>query len=199
MQLPRLSHVTTGDLIVVNTKEDFSKLDKKQILHSSVDELVQNLRTTEIFNSPELLTPFTLVCFADLKKYTNVYWCCFPSIHLSPEINSLVTISPLPDKLKSILAKTGLITNTVCAIDCTEEIVVDITSLSSRDQLNEVIFMYADPSTDSTGIGWPCRNYINALLYHFGSKLKTLDVLCYRNSMQKGMSTACFAGQELAI
>ena len=170
---------------MVNTKEDFSKLDKKQILLSSVNQLVENLQKPEVFTNPELLTSFTLVCFADLKKYTIVYWCCYPSIHLPAEINSQISLTPLPENIKALLSKTGIITNSLCAIDCTEQKIVDVTSLLSRDELDDVIFVCADPSTDSSAVGWPCRNYLNALLFHFGSKMKKLQLLCYRNSMQK--------------
>lgn len=107
----------------VNTIEDYKQLDKGQILkqsartvchyvHSYTQTLVNNsfhqiwdsIHDGTIFSCPSLLASFSVICFADIKKYKFTYQFAFPVLH--PD-SPWVLESELTSNLEPFSARTG--------------------------------------------------------------------------------------------
>ena len=96
----------------MNTLEEFKNIDKTAILQTSAKQVSLALPFTftssqqqiwdaindgTIYSIPSLLSSFTIISFANLKKYTFTYWFGFPALHSDPtwklEITSPKTLT----------------------------------------------------------------------------------------------------------
>ena len=101
----------SGDLIILNTFEDFKAFDAKKalkdLLLKNIDEnteknekfeLNEKFEKNEIFAKKLVFEKlFVLVVFADLKSHVFHYFLLFPSIKLSEEVKTL-EFCPLKEK-----------------------------------------------------------------------------------------------------
>ncbi|KAL3424245.1 ubiquitin-like modifier-activating enzyme atg-7 [Phlyctema vagabunda] len=67
-----------------NTLEDFKNADKPMILNMAAKQIWDAINDGTIYSVPSLLSSFTVVSFANLKKYTFQYWFGFPALHSDP-------------------------------------------------------------------------------------------------------------------
>ncbi len=68
----------------VNTIEEYRSLDKGSILSQAARTIWDAINDGTIFSCPSLLAFFTVICFADLKKYKFTYLFAFPALHSDP-------------------------------------------------------------------------------------------------------------------
>ncbi|EFQ98909.1 E1-like protein-activating enzyme Gsa7p/Apg7p [Nannizzia gypsea CBS 118893] len=68
----------------VNTMEEYRNADKPAILQLAGKTIWEAINDGTIYSCPSLLASFTVLSFADLKKYKFSYWFAFPAIHSSP-------------------------------------------------------------------------------------------------------------------
>lgn len=68
----------------VNTIEDYRSLDKGAILSQAARTIWDAINDGTIYSCPSLLAFFTVICFADLKKYKFTYLFAFPALHSDP-------------------------------------------------------------------------------------------------------------------
>ncbi|KAM5469830.1 Autophagy protein 7 [Microsporum audouinii] len=68
----------------VNTIEEYRNADKPAILQLAGKTIWDAINDGTIYSCPSLLSSFTVLSFADLKKYKFSYWFAFPAIHCSP-------------------------------------------------------------------------------------------------------------------
>ncbi|OAL70832.1 E1-like protein-activating enzyme Gsa7p/Apg7p [Trichophyton violaceum] len=68
----------------VNTIEEYRNADKPAILQLAGKTIWDAINDGTIYSCPSLLASFTVLSFADLKKYKFSYWFAFPAIHSSP-------------------------------------------------------------------------------------------------------------------
>ncbi|KAI9736810.1 MAG: Autophagy protein 7 [Claussenomyces sp. TS43310] len=83
-----------GKIKNVNTIEDFKNMDKTAMLQttgkqvSAAEEIKypiwDAINDGTIYSVPSLLSSFTILSFADLKKYKFHYWFGFPALHSDP-------------------------------------------------------------------------------------------------------------------
>ncbi|BFZ65103.1 Autophagy protein 7 [Saitoella coloradoensis] len=73
-----------GTIKNCNTIEDFKRLDKNAFLTSSAESLWSAINSSGPLTDPSILAAFSLLCYADLKKYIFTYWFCFPVLHTEP-------------------------------------------------------------------------------------------------------------------
>lgn len=59
--------VTCGIYLNKNTLESFKACDKKELLKTQGDELMQNIQSGTVFENPTLLAPFVVLTFAVSK------------------------------------------------------------------------------------------------------------------------------------
>ncbi|KAK7533378.1 uncharacterized protein J3D65DRAFT_635272 [Phyllosticta citribraziliensis] len=65
----------------VNTNEQFKALDRSAILERAGQTIWEAISDGTIFSCPSLLASFTVISFADIKKYKFTYHFAFPAIH----------------------------------------------------------------------------------------------------------------------
>ncbi|PQE28323.1 ubiquitin-like modifier-activating enzyme atg-7 protein [Rutstroemia sp. NJR-2017a WRK4] len=73
-----------GKIKNVNTIEDFKNMDKSAMLQTTAKQIWDAINDGTIYSIPSLLSSFTILSFANLKKYTFTYWFAFPALHSEP-------------------------------------------------------------------------------------------------------------------
>ena len=83
----------------MNTIEDFKNLDKNKVLETAAkqvgspsprdvtclqSQIWDAINDGTIYSIPSLLSSFSIISFANLKKYTFSYWFAFPALHSDP-------------------------------------------------------------------------------------------------------------------
>jgi ubiquitin-like modifier-activating enzyme ATG7 len=71
-----------GELKNFNTVEDFKNADKGLILNALGQELLDIIENSP--NPLEKLNTFTILSFADLKKFKFIYWFAYPALLAKP-------------------------------------------------------------------------------------------------------------------
>tara|TARA_B110000977_G_scaffold66340_2_gene90257 strand:+ start:18175 stop:20286 length:2112 start_codon:yes stop_codon:yes gene_type:complete len=69
-----------GTLRNVNTFERFKEMDRKEMLDSSCGKIWNAVANGDALTNPNVLNSFTLLTFADLKKWHFTYWFGFPAV-----------------------------------------------------------------------------------------------------------------------
>lgn len=169
--------LATGIINNKNTIESFKEEDKAQILKNEGEELLKIIKK-EAVEQPYLLSRFYISSFADLKKYHYYYWFAFPaSSLLSYEITDLpkkiseVFNSQQIDSLcNSYIDKLDVYNKGFFFIKQNEN---SLNVYSIKDGLVSIegvatgwIFGFAD-SCGEKFPGWPLRNYLAFLSYHW--------------------------------
>lgn len=67
-----------------NTMEDFKQLDRVAVIERAGRTIWEAIHDGSIFECPSLLSSFTLITFANLKKYKFTYHFGFPAIQSDP-------------------------------------------------------------------------------------------------------------------
>ncbi|OBT56430.1 E1-like protein-activating enzyme G [Pseudogymnoascus sp. 24MN13] len=68
----------------VNTIEEFKNADKNAIINTAGKQIWDAIQDGTIYSLPSLLSSFTILSFADLKKYRFTTWSGFPALHSDP-------------------------------------------------------------------------------------------------------------------
>lgn len=142
--------------------------------------------------NPSILSEFCLATFSDLKKYKFYYWFGFPALlPISPfTLDSAKTVSEVafcekeklcaaynefslanPSYRAYFLVKRDALNKSVSFLPLTDLPNVEAT---------EIIFGFADPSSQPQNPGWPLRNFL--LLIQSITKAVKIQVLCYRGA-----------------
>lgn len=150
-----------GELHVMNTLEQFKKMDKPSFLKQQGLKVYQAITDQSWLENPKLLTHFAFVLFADLKKYQYFYWCCTPAIvsfpaNLTQQISDAnVNLS----ELDNYQVETGSLVFVHTKSGC-----FPITSLRDDSVCSQdVQVVFIDPSPVDCTAGWPLRNLVAAV------------------------------------
>ncbi|KAI5293538.1 Autophagy protein 7 [Ascosphaera acerosa] len=73
-----------GTIKNVNTIEEYWDEDKSALLKDAARKIFDAINDGTIYVRPSLLASFTIISFADLKKYKFKYWFAFPALHSDP-------------------------------------------------------------------------------------------------------------------
>ncbi|XP_061186447.1 ubiquitin-like modifier-activating enzyme ATG7 [Saccostrea echinata] len=188
-----------GVLHNTNTIDKFKECDKKQIISEAGKKIWEAVVNGEALEKPELLSRFILLTFADLKKYHYYYWFCFPC--LSPPTE--VTLNQEPGKIREKFTQEQVV-NFLHSYDeyqsrqqtyqgyfivvhsKGEFIVDDMKNLNKYGNTQEAYFGVCDPSTIENYPGWPLRNLLLLISYHWKGDLKNVNILCLRDRSRDG-------------
>eukprot|EP00039_Didymoeca_costata_P001914 m.56210 g.56210 ORF g.56210 m.56210 type:complete len:686 (-) comp11025_c0_seq2:1628-3685(-) len=196
-------YVATGKLYNTNTIEAFRTLDIPTLAKEAALQIWQDIKSGEALKNPSLLNRFVLFTFANLKKFQYRYWFGFPAARVGGD-----PVASLPQSITDIFSKEELdsFSENLQAVSSEDYLAAFLVKRSSRegksilqfarlsefksfysneDANSEKILAFADPSGLKDYPGWPLRNLLLMLAYHFGDKhpLK-LKIIGLRNISQ---------------
>ncbi|KAI9882805.1 MAG: hypothetical protein M1823_005453 [Watsoniomyces obsoletus] len=67
-----------------NTIEEYRKIEKNTVLQRAGRTIWDAILDGSIYSCPSLLASFSVISFADLKRYKFTYWFAFPALHSDP-------------------------------------------------------------------------------------------------------------------
>ncbi|RHZ49892.1 putative autophagy ubiquitin-activating enzyme ApgG [Aspergillus thermomutatus] len=83
-EVPEDYYRAEGTIKNFNTFEEYRDIDKSQMLQQAGQTIRDAIEDGSIYLCPSKLSSFTLLSFADLKKYKFHYWFAFPALHSTP-------------------------------------------------------------------------------------------------------------------
>ncbi|TPX68561.1 hypothetical protein SpCBS45565_g03085 [Spizellomyces sp. 'palustris'] len=202
---PPFTFPAPGTLINTNTIEEFKKIDKMKIFRETAEQIWSDIVSGRAVADPSVLCRFLVLTFADLKKYRFHYWFGFPAL-LPPEPILVKRTTPIAEALsQSQIASLRVEYDALKGADKAavapaffvlhkRENDIKIGNLSELDaggdkaQGGEIMVGFVDPSGLSSHPGWPLRNFLILLKKRWN--IHTLRVLCYRESLGKGDTSA---------
>ena len=203
---PPLCFSTCGSLYIKNTIEEFKKCDFTKLLQDEADLVWNAIVHGDAIAKPHLLVHFLLITFADLKKYIFHYWFAYPAF----VYNESFKVNLVCCKLIADVKSKSFIDSFQYNIDCfyekygckpgffllsyndAEESKLELFELKEFENVflksKKIIFGMSDPSTLLEFPGWPLRNYLTLISYHWSEKLNGfVDIICYRDRTINGM------------
>ena len=151
------------------------------VIYNEFEQIWNHIRSGDALKDPQLLNTFTLLCFSDLKKYKFYYWLCVPAI-LPLEPFLLKSKKELDSDLLNAPSLLGMQSPFFLLKRESNQVVVanpvDFLDFFSEIPSNERIIGFIDPSELPDHPGWPLRNYLLVLQYHF--QIHSIHVLCLR-------------------
>ncbi|KAJ1778625.1 Autophagy protein 7, partial [Coemansia sp. RSA 1824] len=191
-----------GYLHNTNTIEEFKKRDKGELLRDAGAEILEAIRSGRATQTPELLWPFLLLSFADLKKYHFYHWFAFPAVTADPP--DMATEAPAP--LSSFVSRSSdlehLLTTFAGSSVCAQGAFVaryypsnvdnpwrvgplsEWSEIYGSDKAEDggiALLGFVDPSSHSTRPGWPLRNMLT-WLRHCHPEATNVNILCFRDT-----------------
>ncbi|KAI8071789.1 E1-like protein-activating [Gongronella butleri] len=169
---PPFSVRCDGVLHNTNTLEDYKKMDKTQLAKTLASDLWQAIVAGDATKTPSLLTPFTLLTFADLKKSRFYYWFAFPAlVPTEPwvyDTNTSLEKAWTASRVSSLVSSYDQLQQPpffrVETPSNDQAIVVPLSTAVHDDDI-PLIFGFTDPSSSSDHPGWPARNLL-AWIHH---------------------------------
>ncbi|KAK2624944.1 hypothetical protein QTJ16_005313 [Diplocarpon rosae] len=188
-----------GKIKNVNTIEDFKNMDKAAMLQTAAKQIWDAINDGTIYSIPSLLSSFTILSFANLKKYTFTYWFAFPALHSEPVWKQIEAQVPSQLTGKDTTALADEIGTWRYATDKREhgfflaKRICDelgyrwaVGSLRKFESgffdgvpKEDQFVAFVDPSTYPENPGWMLRNLLVLIKRRF--KLNKVQVLCYRD------------------
>lgn len=196
-QIPTRCFQSHGLLYNMNTVDKFKDCNHKELLDNTGQMIWDDIKNNRIADDPSLLSRFLLLTFADLKKYVFYYWFSFPSLCMPVDVT--MDIDPIPLHIKFSEKQISDLTRAYDQFQNSLEnytgyfIIVQSQSsfivdhLKNHEKYSEkIMFGFADPCTLDANPGWPLRNYLIYISYHWGDKSQPIDVLCFRDRSKDG-------------
>ncbi|KAF3923448.1 hypothetical protein ABW21_db0207407 [Orbilia brochopaga] len=186
----------------VNTIEEFKKTNYSDIIQKSGRTIWEAILDGSIYSIPSLLASFTIISFADLKKYHFHYWCGFPAIHSAPpwtlvgerwqfsqeETASLCdTVSTWRYSVDS-RQRGFFLFKRIKPATGDDETVWSVAPLGEyeqgffkdvKDMKKDAFVAFSDPSNFDEHPGWPLRNLL--VLIRKRWKLQEVNIVGYRD------------------
>jgi len=196
------SFAVKGSVTVKNTIEAFKNEDKAAFIKSKADKIWSKIADDSWLEAPEDLNSFSVLMFADLKKFMFYYWFAFPALN----IPSNVMVSSCQegkdvlshDQLQSLTRALRGGDNSVYSLVLLEEKCVKIIPLGQLGtvDLTKAMVCVSDPASMAGHPGWTVRNLIAALCHSYPDLVPGLRLLCLRASVKDGQ---VLAGHSLVI
>ncbi|KAJ1665007.1 Autophagy protein 7 [Coemansia sp. RSA 1813] len=210
-----------GFLHNTNTIEEFKKCDKGEILREAGAGILDAIRSGRASKAPELLWPFTLLSFADLKKYHFYHWVSFPAVTADPPDTTTGAAVPIPDFVSNDSDLAALHTAFAAFVKGRPQSYGafaavyqprntsspwSIYSLEDWDSAfgegsgadSTAMLGFIDPSSHSTRPGWPLRNLLTWMRYIHPETAK-LKVLCFRDAALSSSGSETLRQQSESI
>uniref|UniRef100_A0A3B5AB76 Ubiquitin-like modifier-activating enzyme ATG7 n=1 Tax=Stegastes partitus TaxID=144197 RepID=A0A3B5AB76_9TELE len=190
-----------GTLYNTNTLDSFKTIDKKALLEKEAKEIWDAVQSGAAWKDPSSLCRFILLTFADLKKYHFYYWFCFPALCFPDGIKlvqppsllqhafSAKQMAALQEAYDGLCMKEGTSAVPYFLMKYTDD-TAQLAPLGDweafvTDTKKVTVGVY-DPCTLSQHPGWPLRNVLVLLANQWGSRVDTVEVLCFRDRTLQG-------------
>ncbi|KAF9439057.1 Autophagy protein 7 [Entomortierella beljakovae] len=191
---PAFTFPAPGIVKNTNTIEDFKSLDKTALFKFTVDQIWDDITSGRAILDPSLLNKFLLLTFADLKKFKFFYWFAFPALQADPawladpmqDITSVWTqskVSSLTIQLDQFrqsnpISQSGFFLVKESHDSLAVARLQDWNEFFEGCDESQIIVGFADPSSLDNNPGWPLRNLLALIQYHW--KVTKIRVLCLR-------------------
>ncbi|XP_048742795.2 ubiquitin-like modifier-activating enzyme ATG7 isoform X2 [Ostrea edulis] len=188
-----------GMLHNTNTIDKFKECDKKDMLNQAGKGIWDAIVSGEALESPELLSRFLLLTFADLKKYHYYYWFCFPCLCTPTDVT--LNSGPIKIKDKFTADQVGMFLQAYDEFQGQQEtyqgyfitvysqggfVIDNVKNMILYNNTHEIYFGVCDPSTIEDYPGWPLRNFLVLISHHWKGDLKNVNILCMRDRTRDG-------------
>ncbi|XP_013775527.1 ubiquitin-like modifier-activating enzyme ATG7 [Limulus polyphemus] len=189
-----------GTLYNTNILDEFKQKDKQKLILDFGKQIWSDIKSGKALKKPSsTLSLFLAVTFADLKRYVFYYWFAYPAL-IHPE--KVVLLSP-PLSLQNCFTADQII-QLQCTYDLLEDpedrsyFLVHINEAQSitvrplreyldlKNEPGKLIVGFADPCTLKENPGWPLRNLLALVSYHWGKDRSEWEVLCFRDRVKDG-------------
>ncbi|SPO06638.1 related to APG7 (component of the autophagic system) [Cephalotrichum gorgonifer] len=187
-----------------NTLEEFKNLDKPAMIKTAGRQIWDAIKDGSIYSVPSLLSSFSIISYADLKKYQFTYWFAFPALH-SAWVHSGEPLHITSDESTSLVEQVGtwrysvdvrehgyfLVKKVPLTAQAVEEgrnlnFSWKVASLREFDNgffegvpEEDRYIAFVDPSSYAHNPGWQLRNLLVLVQQRF--RLNKIQVLCYRD------------------
>ncbi|GMR48273.1 hypothetical protein PMAYCL1PPCAC_18468 [Pristionchus mayeri] len=158
------SSVVQGQMLLLNTVESFTKLDRKTLMNVEADLVWDSIVSGRWMDQPTSLNTFIFTIFADLKKFRYHYWNCVPVFALTDQSLLELPVEMGEDESRLLLSHLEQSQQSVF-VYCKGGF-LPLSALPSI-HAQEFEIVVADPSTTPAVAGWLCRNVILASLWTF--------------------------------
>ena len=186
--------------MIKNTVEAFKSENKVEFLSREAAVMWSKIADKSWIDSPEVLTSFTMLMFADLKKYLFYYWFAFPAFTLPAGVTAascqtagaVFSSAQLQQLGRSVRDhQLGVYSLLRLGTGEGEEEGGAVTRLPlsalltlSPAELRSCCVAAADPSSGSFP-GWSVRNLVTALATSHPHLVPGLRILCLRNPVKE--------------
>ena len=180
-----------GTLICTNTLQELIDFDKKAYINSIGSEIWRAICDGSAIQDPsKYLSRFSLLVFADLKKYDFVYWFSFPALNF-PQCVVRNQTTPVP--ITEIFSEQSLLALQVeyekpdsdrlfqrsyfILVHDKSSGQINCFPLTSFEEANSIFrqnhddktlyFAYTEPNARQVYPGWPLRNYLSLIIKQF--------------------------------
>lgn len=197
---PPRCYASHGMLKNTNTMEDFKNLDKMDLLKSQGRRILDDIISGQAIEDPSLLSSFLLLTYADLKKYHYYYWFAFPAVCIPERVSTIDEVVPISQRFSDIqiesLVKSydelssNRPTNVFLVRENSDSLEVsNLRDFKTMSEMGSKILLgFCDPCTLSMHPGWPLRNILALVAYHWSDELKNkVEVICLRDRYKDGV------------
>ncbi|ODV84761.1 hypothetical protein CANARDRAFT_28901 [[Candida] arabinofermentans NRRL YB-2248] len=150
--------ISSGHITVVNTLEEFKDTNKLEYLKHAGQTLYDKIVDHSVLEDPSIFSEFSILSFADLKKYKFYYWFAFPQLNSEWEIISLeneigtLTIDDTYNQPFGIIKSTGEIVH-----------LKELFDYPKSEMLN---VLFIDTSTQTESPSYVLKNFLTALSFY---------------------------------
>ena len=185
-----------GQVVIKNTVEAFKKEDKAAFIRNGAESLWRSIVDGSWLENPEMLTTFSILMFADLKKYMFYYWFSFPAFNIpasvglkqSAKITDVLNGNQIENLCKCVREGSEgdhRIYN-LYVLEADDQISrASLSDLKTRDS-SRLLVTVADPSSSPSHPGWSLRNLVVALSLTLPEKVAGLRLVCLRTPIKEG-------------
>ena len=183
-----------GKVVIKNTIESFKTEDKSAFIRQDAEQIWSKIKDKSWKDNPSELTKFSVLIYADLKKYMFYYWFAFPAFNMpscvkvksSKKISEHLSEDQL-EKLAQLVKQSDHLIYSLTVIENNGDVVrYPIKHLESKPDMCKCFVTVADPSSGSHP-GWTVRNMVTALSTSYPDLVPGLQLLCLRASVKNGV------------
>ncbi len=180
--------ITRGHLKNLNTIDEFKKIDKKAFLRNKALDIYSAIERKDVLRDPSILSQFSVISFADLKKYKFFYWFAFPLLHASFKTEKIHITNEDSRRYKKAISDLEIRQQVYIFEEGKEGIkIIPFSNLTKYiNDCKKVTLLFIDTSTISNCASYVLGNLISALsVYGFSD----VDIIIHRVGLSSNLES----------